>query len=64
VPVTFFAALRQTASVQTTVDLRQMAQPKRSPGRASQSAALPFAFAVSNLPEVMEPVAGHCPCPA
>ena len=71
VPVTFFGGrltagtgARAGESVQSTVDLRQTGAAEAFTTVAlPQSPALPFVFAVSDLPEVMEPVAGALPVP-
>jgi hypothetical protein len=60
VPVTFFGA-RLGAGVQATVDLEKADGFTRV--SLPDSPALPFLFAVSDLPEVMEPVQGSIPLP-
>jgi hypothetical protein len=63
VPVTFFGG-GAGAGVKTTADLRGVAPNDRFT-RVSlpESPALPFVFAVTDLPEVMEPVQGAAPIP-
>jgi hypothetical protein len=61
--VTFFGGSLQ-AAVPSTVDLRTVAQPRAFTTTAlADSPALPFVFAVSDLPEVLEPLQGAAPVP-
>src|SRR5262245_15131096 len=61
-PITFFGA--KLGAVQSTVDLRN-AGPVDAFTRVAlpDSAALPFVFAIGDLPEVREPVQGSIPLP-
>ncbi|HEY2018204.1 MAG TPA: hypothetical protein VGH38_32085 [Bryobacteraceae bacterium] len=63
VPVTFSGA-RLGAGVQATIDLRGAGKADAFATAAlPDSPALPFLFAVSDLPELMEPVQGAVPVP-
>jgi hypothetical protein len=63
VPVTFFGG-RAGAGVATAADLRGLAATDVFTRIAlPDSPALPFVFAVSDLPEVTEPVSGAAPIP-
>lgn len=64
VPVTFFGG-RLAAGVQSTADLRKVGAGEGFT-RISlpDSPTLPFVFAVSDLPELMEPVQGPVPIPS
>jgi len=64
VPLTFFGA-RLGAGVQSTADLRHLSAADAFTRVAlPESPALPFLFAVSDLPELMEPVPGAVPVPS
>ncbi len=64
VPVTFSGG-RVPAGVSSTVDLRRAGKSDAFTTVAlPDSPALPFLFAVSDLPELMEPVEGTVPVPA
>lgn len=64
VPVTFSGG-RVGAGVESTVDLRGLAKADAfAAASLPDSPALPFLFAVSDLPELMEPVEGAVPVPS
>ena len=64
VPVTFSGG-RVGAGVESTVDLRKLGKADAFAAAAlPDSPALPFLFAVSDLPELMEPVEGAVPVPS
>jgi hypothetical protein len=64
VPVTFFGG-NLGASVPSTVDLGRVGKAQAlTQAVLPDSPELPFVFAVSDLPELMEPVAGTVPVPS
>ena len=64
VPVTFYGG-NLGGEVASTVDLSQAgATQSLTQAGLPDSPVLPFAFAVSDLPELMEPVAGQAPFPS
>jgi hypothetical protein len=64
VPVTFFGG-RVGAAGKSTVDLRGSGKAEAFARVAlPDSPALPFVFAIGDLPELMEPVAGAVPVPS
>jgi hypothetical protein len=64
IPVTFFGAGLKTP-VKTTVDLRNVAADTRLTSVSlPDSPVLPMTFAVSDLPELMQPVNGTLPVPS
>src|ERR1035441_1653733 len=64
VPVTFYGG-NLGAGVASTADLSQIAKTQAiTQVGLPDSPALPFAFAVSDLPELMEPVTGQAPVPS
>jgi len=64
VPVTFFGG-NLGASVASTADLGKLGKTQAlTRVGLPDSPVLPFAFAVSDLPELMEPVAGEVPVPS
>src|ERR1051326_1861614 len=68
VPVTFSVGASssvQASPVQASLDLRAVPKPHAFTAAAlPDSPALPFLFAVSDLPELMEPVEGPVPVPS
>jgi len=63
-PVTFFGG-RVGAGLKSNVDLRGVGKAEAfAPVALPDSPALPFIFAIGDLPELMEPVAGAVPVPS